>query len=310
MFSWTEAEGFDDASLSSLRGEALARMEIYTSDFVASPNDALFLSCLNHGKDIAGHPEFSAIRAAYDFIERDLHIIQAETPRALVDMFGNEGSLRQAGDLLGSFDTGVSGLKQVALKLEELEERDPDLGELVHKLAEGAGARGLRGILRSPDAFIGIDVSEDGDARLSGMLVEHSRSDCDFEFSEESDGTKRLFDYLDLIIGEHDDAVFVIDEIDQSLHPMLTRRLVELLNEQHQDDRVQLVFTTHETHIMRDDLLRRDEIWFMDRRADGSSDLFPLDMFKERSDTSIEKAYLKGRYGGVPVLKPYFEALD
>lgn len=309
VFYWSEGEGFDKATLKSMHGKALSRMEVYTEDFLAT-TDALFLSSMNRGKDIQDDAVYSAFRFAYEFIARDLRIVGAGASHARFDIFSDETNLHEAGRMLGSFDTGVSGLKQNVMSFEEFGERNPSLYEFVQSIINESDDADFGGVLRSPGDFIEIDVSGEGDVAVREMLINHVGSDCEFEFDEESDGTQRLFDFLDLILSECEDTVFVIDEIDRSLHAMLTRRLLELFNERHGGEKVQLVFTTHETYLMRDDLLRRDEIWFMDRRVDGSSDLFPLDKFKERSDASIEKAYLKGRYGAIPVLRPFFAERD
>ncbi len=67
-----------------------------------------------------------------------------------------------------------------------------------------------------------------------------------------------------------------------------------------QENNVQLIFTTHESTIMDQKLLRRDEIWFVERNKDNVSHLYSLDRFKERYDKKLSKAYLEGRYGAVP----------
>ncbi len=124
-----------------------------------------------------------------------------------------------------------------------------------------------------------------------------------FEFFEESDGTRRLFDLLDILIHSQKNKIYVIDELERSLHPNLTYRFLELFFESFKDHQIQLIFTTHESHIMDQDLLRRDEIWFVERNKDHVSQLYSLDRFKERYDKKLSKAYLDGRYGAVPILK-------
>ena len=99
--------------------------------------------------------------------------------------------------------------------------------------------------------------------------------------------------------------MFVIDELNRSFHPMLTQHLVELFNQVHANDDCQLVFTTHENDIMSYEYFRRDEIWFVERDEEGLSRLYPLDDFAAdgaRSDARLNKKYLEGRYGGVPVI--------
>ena len=68
---------------------------------------------------------------------------------------------------------------------------------------------------------------------------------------------------------------------------------------------MQLIFTTHEDTIMNQELFRRDEIWFVERDATNSSKIYSLDLFKERYDKSLSKAYLEGRYGAIPVFQQF-----
>lgn len=129
-----------------------------------------------------------------------------------------------------------------------------------------------------------------------------------FDFSEESDGTKRLFAYVGMLLGHDKNAVFLIDGFGQGLHPLLTRRLVQLFDEYHseEDGCCQLVFTTHESTLFDGGGLRNDEVWFIDRDEHGCSTLTSLDRFKPRCDASLFRDYLAGRYGGIPALAPLF----
>ena len=101
--------------------------------------------------------------------------------------------------------------------------------------------------------------------------------------------------------------VFIIDEIDRSLHPLLTYNFIESFISK--KDSSQLVVTTHEDLLLDFSLLRRDEIWFIDKDIDGNSSLYSLEEFKERFDKNISNAYLDGRYGGVPKLRNLFTNL-
>ena len=106
-------------------------------------------------------------------------------------------------------------------------------------------------------------------------------------------------------IIDSDDVVFVVDELERSLHPKLTQQFLKLFNEVHKDRRMQLVITTHESTIMDQALFRRDEIWFIERDTDNRSRVYSLDRFKERYDKVLSKAYLEGRYGAIPVFKSF-----
>ncbi len=124
----------------------------------------------------------------------------------------------------------------------------------------------------------------------------------EFDESEESDGTLALFAFagpwLDVIENER---VLVVDELDTSLHPLLVHHLVKRLH--HEGTKAQLIFTTHDTTLLSQKLLRNDQVWFMEKDDKGASRLYPLSDFSPRDNEAIERGYLNGRYGGIPFLK-------
>ena len=91
--------------------------------------------------------------------------------------------------------------------------------------------------------------------------------------------------------------------MERSLHPNLFNHFIELLNEYQKQTNIQVIFTTHESSIMKQDLFRRDQIWFIERNKDNDSRIYSLDIFNERFDKKISKAYLEGRYGAIPQFK-------
>ncbi len=95
--------------------------------------------------------------------------------------------------------------------------------------------------------------------------------------------------------------VIFIDEIDRSLHTNLTRKFLELFYKLTEDDTSQIIATTHDSNLLDLDLVRQDEIWFVKRGGDHSSNLYSLNRYKERYDKKIDKEYLLGRYDAVPV---------
>jgi AAA15 family ATPase/GTPase len=121
--------------------------------------------------------------------------------------------------------------------------------------------------------------------------------------TEESDGTRRL---LDLIPALHrlrtTAAVYVIDEIDRSLHPMLVREFLDSFLKSRDGGGRQIIATTHESNLLDQDLLRRDEIWFAEKDQSAATRLYSLADFKVRNDLEIRKHYLQGRFGAVPFL--------
>jgi AAA15 family ATPase/GTPase len=130
-----------------------------------------------------------------------------------------------------------------------------------------------------------------------------------FGVTEESSGTLRLLELAARAIPVlNDGGLFLVDEIDASLHPLLTASLVSLFQSPRASRRgAQLVFTTHDATLLGsidgDDVLRRDQVWFTSKHEDGSSELFPLAEFKpRRQGENRQKRYLNGSYGAVPEL--------
>jgi AAA15 family ATPase/GTPase len=124
--------------------------------------------------------------------------------------------------------------------------------------------------------------------------------------SWESDGTLHVIDLLPAFFTMGEKAsrkVFLIDELDRSLHPSLTRHLVETyLAGITPDSRTQIIFTTHDVQLMDQKIFRRDEMWAMERSRFDGSVLIPFSDFNSdiRYDKDIRKSYLQGRMGGVP----------
>ncbi|MDD7391463.1 MAG: ATP/GTP-binding protein [Fusobacterium gastrosuis] len=128
--------------------------------------------------------------------------------------------------------------------------------------------------------------------------------------SEESSGTKKMFAlYQTLLDVLEQGGIFFADELDIKLHPLLMRNiLLTFTDKEKNKNNAQLIFTTHNTIYMDMNLLRRDEIWFVEK-SQGVSNLYSLDDItnekgeKVRKDSNYEKHYLLGNYGAVPYLK-------
>lgn len=120
------------------------------------------------------------------------------------------------------------------------------------------------------------------------------------DLSDESAGIQRLFNLVQLLSVNTENRVAFIDELDRSMHPNLTLEFVKLFYDLSANKRLQMIVTTHESGLLDFNLLRRDEIWFAERKEEGST-LYSLDSFKVRFDKHIEKDYLLGRYGAAPL---------
>ena len=122
---------------------------------------------------------------------------------------------------------------------------------------------------------------------------------------EESDGTQKMFalagPWVDVLEKGH---IVVVDELHDNLHSTLVRYLVERFHDAALDSESQLVFSTHDTSILSQDVFRRDQIWFCERNAYHETELVPLSDFHPRKRIeNLERGYLAGRYGAVPFIR-------
>jgi len=127
----------------------------------------------------------------------------------------------------------------------------------------------------------------------------------EFDFEEESEGTKRLFSLIGPWIDSlNNGRVLIVDELDTKLHHLLNVFLIKLFNDPTQNKyNAQLIFTTHNTNLLDLDIFRRDQIWFTEKNpSKGSTDLYSLIEFRPRKDKNIQKGYLAGRYGAIPFI--------
>ena len=125
------------------------------------------------------------------------------------------------------------------------------------------------------------------------------------QLGQESLGTQRFFSRIGLWMDAmNSGAVLVVDEIEASMHPLLTRHLIEMIQDQTiNQNHAQLVFTTHDTGLLDLKLLRRDQIWFAEKDEKSmQTDIYALTEFSPRKEENIAKGYLQGRYGAIPFI--------
>ena len=97
--------------------------------------------------------------------------------------------------------------------------------------------------------------------------------------------------------------VLFVDELDTSLHPLMVRFLIGLIqNPETNKNNAQLVFTTHDTSVLDTEIFRRDQVWFVEKDQKQASRLYPLSDFSPRRHEALEKGYLQGRYGALPFI--------
>lgn len=150
-----------------------------------------------------------------------------------------------------------------------------------------------------------ILVKEDEKIMVYSLKIEHTGKDnriALFELDEESDGTNRLLDFIPVFQGlVKKEVVYVIDEVERSIHSLLIKELIRKFSLE-KKTRGQLIFTTHESNLLDQEIFRKDEIWFTEKDKHGATDLYSLNDFKEHITKDIRSGYLNGRYGAIPFL--------
>jgi uncharacterized protein len=219
------------------------------------------------------------------------------------------------GQAESSRDTTSESLHQVFSWLWQKASRDYPLTRLSQQvgrysdwLTDAAIRTALVELLRAAD--IGLQDAFAND--VPGQVFFQHRGAVDdvlFRISDESSGTLRLLELAARAIPVlNAGGLLLVDEIDASLHPLLTVALVRLFqNPEANRQGGQLLFTTHDATLLGsidgEDVLRRDEVWFASKGDDGASELFPLSEFKpRRQGENRQKRYLNGSYGAVPEL--------
>ncbi len=254
------------------------------------------------------YPEdFKSVMAAFNWFDETLVIIKPDAkPGGIAHILDNDTSIKDfANKFIPSLNTGISEIEIEKKKFEEfVGKEDSKLRKrIIDDLKSEPNKLSL--LTHSETGEEVVLVYENDEIIAKRVITKHQNSsgkNIEFNLGQESDGTKRLIDYIPAfqeIISN--DKVYVIDEIERSIHPMTIKEIVTKLA---LDEQVkgQLIFSTHESNLLDQSILRPDEIWFAQKDIDGSSKLYSLSDFKIHNTIDIENGYLKGRFGGIPFL--------
>lgn len=279
--------------------DALAKDQFLQFAFQGTRDNQLFLTNSVSQK-------VNNFRPVYDWFRHTLVMIAPDSRFGPYDMFFDEShpGYSRMNEMLAQLDTGISRLGGEGVPFESI----PLPESVKNKLLEDLKDDAVLNLMTEPknERFV---VSRKGGKVVARKLVAYhpkaDGGDVDFEICQESDGSQRLINLLPAFIDlktSGAERVYVIDEIDRSLHTLLTRRLLETyLASCSTETRTQLLLTTHDVLLMDQQLLRRDEMWVAERDSTGASSLISFSEYKDvRYDKDIRKSYLQGRMGGIP----------
>ena len=199
-----------------------------------------------------------------------------------------------------------TGIDRVIVKKELIAEEDMKSGKLMQLVKQAKEHPGEPQTTRNrfTDDVVNV-IFEDGNVYLKTLVAVHRNldgSEVEISLHDESDGTRRLIEYMPLLYAIiQKDMVYVVDEIERSIHPIMIKDIVRKLSES-TTAKGQLIFTTHESGLLDQNIFRPDEIWFAQKDAEQATQLYPLSDFNIHKTANIENGYLNGRYGGIPFL--------
>lgn len=287
-----------------------------TLEELVRPN-SLFLS-------LAGRVKLPDLAPVEEWFRRSVHLWrhgQSRTPsRGLIEQVKQGGPrLERVRRLLKAADVGVTDLVVVEgvpysaeLRKRTYQQRSAAMAETDHLRVENehpnelAGAGSRMELWREVESIASIQPRAMTSRRIAVQLVHGDGGTL--SLSDESQGTQTwlalIWRALDVI---ESGSLLFVDELDSSLHPLLSAQLIGLFQDSETNPRgAQMIFTAHDTSLLGTalgrEVLERDQVWFVQKEADGASKLFALSEFHPRKGENPERRYLAGAYGAIPNL--------
>lgn len=288
-----------------------------------------FLYSINHNTQnfFIRNPQSIELQNAFLWFKNTLEIIFPDQPLHETSLLQYELCKDEFASLLKEFDTGIEEIKLEPVSKEKVfENLDPRTQQKIN--LEMALIAPLSHITKLPAQLVQYNTDLQNNKTIYSTVIRGRRNifiitldkgeefrfytikfvhkmgnnKIELNMESESDGTHRLFQLLEILIAQKE-KVYVMDEINRSLHPKLTIQFVKKYFEKSLNRRIQLITTTHESRIMSHDLVRRDEIWIADKNTDTSTQLFSLENEQVRIDKVLDQNYMNNVWGGVPVFE-------
>jgi AAA15 family ATPase/GTPase len=287
---------------------------------IRSDQNILFLNEMNRNKRdfFKDNPKTAIYKKIFDWLCISLDINFANNSISGYKYLLEDDNFSKITSLLQTFGTGITDFKLEEIPKLQFFDKIPqqirnsfqkDFDHFMHFAKQKNEKSYLN--LSIDHCFYSVKIEKDRDEPVFRELkFKHNNSDSIFEVKEESDGTIRLLDLLEILLTKEKNKVFVIDEIDRCLHPNLTYRFIQTYLESLEKRNIQLIITSHESRILDLQLLRRDEVCFVKKNNKGESKIYSLDDYKTRFDQKLDKAYLDGRYDAVPEFGPIIANLN
>lgn len=269
------------------------RLEVYTEEL----RKRKLRTFLEYGSK----HDVSELISAYRWFERQLEFVK---PGAhLVDrltFFSNPQMRSLAIDMIHTLDLSIENLKVVSVPFDELFSEEFPRSN-IQEIRERVERDDSRAVIVQRDGLEFQIYKNDNGNLMAGRVITIHGNDVEFELNEESTGTRMILDmipaFVASIIGK---KIFVFDEIEVNKHPELTKELIIIYLLAGSSREGQLIFSTHECNLLDLDLLRPDEIWFVEKDDNEVSHLYSLSDFKPHYDKDVKKGYLAGMFTRIP----------
>jgi len=252
---------------------------------------------------LTNYLKIEEIKLVHDWFVTKLIVIFPGTEfQGILPLLLSSPELKQHFDqLLKTFDTGINQLTSASIDFDKYEIDPKD--KMTRKEIETHMKTAPFLINNELNSVIIRDNGKLVVKKTISFHKDNEGNNIPFMISEESDGTKRLLDFIPALFNLlQQDYTYLIDEIDRSLHPsLLCAMICKIMADQ--NTKGQLIFTSHESNLLDLDIFRQDEIWFVEKdNKSGETKMYSLSEFKPRYDLDIRKGYLKGRFGAIPFL--------
>lgn len=282
----------------------ILREEIYSEEL--RENQTFFKESINK--------KFEETQIAYNWFQTQLKFISLDEigPNSnsnyisvgLASTFLSDQKFLEASrEIISKANVGIFDFKLTEFTLNDLKSKGFEIPESILNEINSKNNLGLDAI---HDGELYSSFKKNDELKFVKISTIHKNSDnhpVEFKFSEESKGVQRLFELLPAIYRSiHKGEIFIIDEIETSFHPVLIKEILSLYLETKPEKSGQIIFTTHESHLLDLDLFRQDEIWFCEKDKTGASRLYSLSEFKPRFDKDIRRGYFEGQFGYIPFL--------
>lgn len=286
------------------------RIKIYAED-IKNDESVLFLKLMNQNKDslYAKKSKLSVFKDVYNWIRYTLDVNTTGNSITNYSFFANNDYIDMIVSKLNHFGLDIEKLNLADISEEKLTSDFPKdiLSDLKEELITQNSINNSESNTHNPSVMIRsnanifiISINNENNFTYKTIELKHKYSSATFSLKEESDGTVRLLDIIEILLTQSKNKVYILDEVNRTFHPLLTIQFIKDFLELANERNIQLIVTTHESQLMDLKLLRKDEIGFVNKTNIGHSELYSLSKFDIRFDKIAINEYFKGHFKAIP----------